>query len=73
MVSAYWLSWRIGLDLVTARERVRVARALGELPAVDAAMATGKLSYSKARAIGRVAERTDPARQLASWPMAQSS
>jgi hypothetical protein len=35
---AHWLSWRIGLDLVTARERVRVARALGQLPAIDAAM-----------------------------------
>jgi hypothetical protein len=43
------------LDLVTARERVRVARALGQLPAIDAAMATGKLSYSKVRAISRVA------------------
>lgn len=52
---AHWLSWRVGLDLVTARERVRVARALGKLPAIDAAMAAGKLSYSKVRAISRVA------------------
>jgi hypothetical protein len=50
---AYWLSWRIGLDVVTARERLRVAHALGKLPGRDAAMATGKLSYSKVRAISR--------------------
>src|SRR4029077_19821297 len=29
---AHWLSWRIGLDLGAAREKVRVARALGALP-----------------------------------------
>jgi hypothetical protein len=52
---AHWLSWRIGLDLGTAREQVRVARALGRLPAIDAALARAQLSYSKARAITRVA------------------
>jgi hypothetical protein len=39
---AHWLSWRIGLDLATAREKVRVARALGILPAIDGALAAGK-------------------------------
>ena len=34
---AHWLTWRIGLDTATAREKVRVARALGQLPAVDGA------------------------------------
>src|SRR6058998_3680755 len=29
---AAWLSWRVGLDLGAAREKVRVARALGTLP-----------------------------------------
>ena len=29
---AHWLSWRVGLDLGAARERVRVARALETLP-----------------------------------------
>jgi hypothetical protein len=52
---AHWLSWRIGLDLGTAREQVRVARALGRLPTLDAALARAKLSYSKVRAITRVA------------------
>jgi Domain of unknown function (DUF222)/HNH endonuclease len=52
---AHWLSWRVGWDPATARERVRVARALIALPKVDAALAAGTLSYSKARAITRVA------------------
>jgi hypothetical protein len=52
---AHWLSWRIGLDPATAREKVRVARALGHLPVLDAAMAAGRISYVKVRAITRVA------------------
>jgi hypothetical protein len=52
---AHWLSWRIGLDPATAREKVRVARALGRLPVLDAALAAGRISYAKVRAITRVA------------------
>ncbi|MGH7268144.1 MAG: DUF222 domain-containing protein, partial [Candidatus Rokuibacteriota bacterium] len=52
---AHWLNWRVGLDLGAARERVRVARALGELPQLAAALARGELSYSKVRALTRVA------------------
>jgi hypothetical protein len=52
---ASWLAWRVGWDLGTAREHVRVARALGTLPLVDAALAAGRLSYSKVRALTRVA------------------
>jgi hypothetical protein len=52
---AEFLSWRIGMGPGVAREKVRVARALGELPRVDAALAEGRLSYSKVRAITRVA------------------
>ena len=52
---AHWLAWRIGLDPATAREKVRVARALGKLPAIDAALKSGKLSYAKVRALTRVA------------------
>jgi hypothetical protein len=52
---ADYLSWRIGMNLGTAREKIRVARALGSLPLVDAALAEGRLSYSKVRAITRVA------------------
>ena len=52
---AHWLSWRVGWDLATARDRVRVAHQLAGLPKVQAAMEAGELSYSKARAIARVA------------------
>jgi hypothetical protein len=52
---AHWLSWRIGLTGGTAREKVRVARALGELPRIDAALGRGEISYSKVRAMTRVA------------------
>src|SRR6187200_3497199 len=47
---AHWLSWRVGLDLGAAREKVRVARALAELPAIDEALRKGEISYSKVRA-----------------------
>src|SRR5688572_30348841 len=52
-----WLSWRTGLSMQAARERVRVARALGGLPLIDAAMRRGELSYSKVRALTRIATR----------------
>jgi Domain of unknown function (DUF222) len=52
---SHWLSWRIGLDLGAAREHVRVARALAELPLIDDALRRGGVSYSKVRALTRVA------------------
>ena len=52
---AHWLGWKCGIDLGAARERVRVARALERLPLISAAMARGALSYSKVRALTRVA------------------
>ncbi len=52
---AHWLSWRVGLDPGAAREKVRVARALGTLPLLAAALARGELSYAKVRALTRVA------------------
>src|SRR5881398_2319948 len=55
MSCAAWLSWRVGLDPRAARERVRVARALGTLPRLAQALAHGELSYSKVRALTRVA------------------
>jgi hypothetical protein len=58
------LSWRIGLDPATAREKVRVARALGNLPAIDAALKSGKLSYAKVRALTRVATPETEAKLL---------
>ena len=52
---AHWLNWKCGVALGAAREKVRVARALENLPKISAAMARGELSYSKVRAITRVA------------------
>jgi len=52
---AHWLSWRVGMDLRTAREQLRVARTLPTLPLVTAAFGTGRISYAKARAITRIA------------------
>lgn len=50
-----WLHDHFGLTFGTAREKVRTARALGALPAIDTAFREGRLSYSKVRALTRVA------------------
>jgi hypothetical protein len=50
-----WLNWQCGLDLRSARDRVRTARALETLPVITEAFAAGRLSYSKVRALTRVA------------------
>jgi len=55
MNCAHWLTWRCGWDNVTAREKVRVARALDNLPKISDALRTGRVSYSKVRAMTRVA------------------
>ena len=52
---AHWLSWACGIDTHTAREKVRVARALTGLPLLSEALAKGELGYSKARALTRIA------------------
>ena len=56
---AHWLSWRAGTALGTARDQVRVARRLEELPEVAAAFADGRVSYSKVRECTRVAGLID--------------
>jgi hypothetical protein len=53
---AHWLNWQCGIDLGAAREKVRVARALEQLPQVTAAMSAGRVSYAKVRAMTRVAD-----------------
>jgi hypothetical protein len=53
--TAHWLHWRCGFGLNAAREKVRVARALVELPQIRACFETGALSYSKVRAMTRIA------------------
>jgi Domain of unknown function (DUF222) len=50
-----WLSWRCGIAPRAAREQVRVGRRLAELPLVRDAFSRGELSYSKVRALSRIA------------------
>jgi hypothetical protein len=52
---AAWLAWRCALSPRSAREHVRVARDLPELPLIRASFACGELSYAKVRALTRVA------------------
>ena len=65
---AHWLAWRCGLSPGAAREKVRVARALTDLPSVRRAFAAGRLSYSQVRAITRVATPEDE-EQLVQWAL----
>ncbi|TVR66851.1 MAG: DUF222 domain-containing protein, partial [Gemmatimonadales bacterium] len=53
---AHWLAFRTGISLGPARERVRAARALEQLPLTSEAMSRGELSFSKVRALSRVAD-----------------
>jgi 5-methylcytosine-specific restriction endonuclease McrA len=62
---AHWLAWRVGMDMGAARERVRVARALGSLPRLAEALSRGELSYAKVRALTRVATPETEERLLA--------
>jgi uncharacterized protein DUF222 len=52
---AAWLSWRCGLAPGAAREKVRVAKALAGLPLIDEELRQGRISFSKVRAMTRVA------------------
>jgi hypothetical protein len=61
---AAWLSYRIGLDVGAARERIRVAHALRDLPSISEAMRVGTISFSKVRAITRVANPSNEERLL---------
>jgi len=52
---AAWLSWKCQMSSGTAREHVRVARALRELPVIRGEFGAGRLSYAKVRALTRIA------------------
>ena len=52
---AHWLNWKCGIGLGAAREKVRVAHALKELPEISGAFRHGTISFSKVRAMTRVA------------------
>ncbi len=52
---AHWLNWKCGIGLGASREKVRVAHALKQLPQTSEALRNGEVSYSKLRAMTRVA------------------
>ena len=52
---ATWLSWKCQMSSGTAREHVRVARALRDLPVIRAEFGAARLSYAKVRALTRIA------------------
>jgi len=61
---AHWLNWRCGIGMNAAREKVRVAHALKPLPLISASFATGELSFSKVRAVTRIADAGNEAELL---------
>ena len=82
LTCAAWLADVCGVEVCTARTQVRVARVMREHPALDAAMASGDISYAKARVLAgcltaenaeallRIAERTPAGRlgaTIAAW------
>ncbi len=52
---AHWLNWKCSIAMSAAREKVRTARALDGLPGINSAFEKGELSFSKVRAMTRVA------------------
>ena len=52
---AHWLNWKCGIGLGAAREKVRVAHALKDLSMISADFRQGRISFSKVRAMTRVA------------------
>ena len=61
---AEWLAWKIGIKIGPARERVRAARALQNLPQTAGALREGSISYAKVRALTRVATPESEAKLL---------
>ena len=61
---AHWLSWRTSISIGPAREKVRVARCLPSLPHISGALARGEISYSKVRALTRIANADNEAELL---------
>ena len=59
---AHWLNWKCGMSQSSARERVRVARALPLLPEISAAFAQGRVSLDVSAEISskQPLDRTSP-------------
>jgi len=70
--AAEWLSWRCGTSMPAAREQVRVGRALEYLPLISHAFGAGEISYSKVRAITRIATKKSE-KQLLEWARAATA
>jgi hypothetical protein len=62
--TAQWLNLQVGISPTTGRQHVAVGRALADLPAVREAFSRGELSYSRVRAVCRVATPSDEAKWL---------
>ncbi len=56
---AHWLNFKCGIGMNAAREKVRVANALATLPKIDKGLSKGELSYSKVRAMTRIADESN--------------
>ena len=61
---AHWVAWQLGLSQPAARDRVRVARGLRNLPLLAAELRAGRVSYSQVRVLTRVATPQDEARWI---------
>lgn len=55
---ANWWAAVAGIEQSTAREQVRVARAMRLFPELDRAVQTGRLNYAKAKVVSRGATET---------------
>jgi len=53
---AHWVAEALDIEVCTAREWLRIGRALAQLPEIDRAFEQGRLSYTKVRALTRVAK-----------------
>jgi len=56
---AHWLNFKCGVGMNAAREKLRVAHALAQLPKISERFDKGQLSYSKVRAITRIADKNN--------------
>jgi len=54
---AHWLNWKCGIDMGAAREKVRTALALTDLPEINNVFEKGNLSFSKVRAMTKIATK----------------
>ncbi len=56
---AHWMNFKCGFGMNSARERLRVAHALSGLPTISEKFSEGAISYSKVRAITRIADASN--------------